>query len=190
MHSLSVRYDYRYVMPPAPPTVAPIDGAKLFELHTIVKISVALVDSTVRRKVMPIAVGVVVTEDFAREPHVVDPNASAALKVYKAKVPVDHSLVAYKTRSVHFYNEKIFSSYQPADLIKIENVFVRDEGNNTNVRRQDGWLVLFPVRYNINRVSIVLPVEISPRVELNSINIFVFRVLILEEHHKIRLLII
>jgi hypothetical protein len=92
----------------------------------------------VSRRVLPIIVGTVVTEDFAREPHVVNADTTPGLKVYKAKSTMVHGLVAYKSRSsVQFFDEKIFSSYNAADLVQITNVYDIGKNNNTNVRNQD-----------------------------------------------------
>jgi hypothetical protein len=125
-------------MPPCPPTVAPVDGVQLFEFHTIVKISVALANSNVSRRVLPIIVGTIIPEDFAREPHVVNADTTPGLKVYKAKSTMVHGLVAYKSRSsVQFFDEKIFSSYNAADLVRITNVYDIGKNSNTNVRNQD-----------------------------------------------------
>lgn len=126
-----MQVDFRYTLPVVPPTVAPIDDIELFQFHTIAKISVTLANSQKKRRVVPITVGTIVPEHVAREPHVVNPDAVAALTVYHARAPLVHGLVAYKSTSIQFFDEKIFNSYNPADLVRIENVSTDNIMNNT-----------------------------------------------------------
>jgi hypothetical protein len=141
-----VQVDFRYTLPTVQPTVAPIDDVQLFQYHTFAKVSLTLANLTKRHRVVPITVGTIIPEDFAREPHVINPDARATMTVYHAKRPMVHGLVAYKSTSIQFFDEKIFSSYHAADLVRIENLLDASLENNTPLVNNNNTIEDEPVR--------------------------------------------
>lgn len=93
-------------------------------------------------RVIPITVGRIIPEDVAKVPRDINPDcAIASLAIYQAKEAKIHGLTAYKSTSIQFFDENIFKSYSPTDLIRIENVEAGDQfNNNTNQSVTILWL--------------------------------------------------
>jgi hypothetical protein len=77
---------------------------------------------------------------------VINPDARATMTVYHAKRPMVHGLVAYKSTSIQFFDEKIFSSYNAADLVRIENLLDASLENNTSLVNNNNTIEDEPVR--------------------------------------------